>query len=153
MSAVRRSLFVAVISAVMGISSVASAESISGALAKAYQNNSSLNSARAGVRVTDEDVSIAKSGWRPAIGAVGSLTHSVQAGTSINTGSFGLQIQQSLFDGFQTLNNVRSAEARVRASNESLRNTVQNILFDAAAIYVDVIRDRHIADHVDNCVL
>ena len=40
----------------------ASAESITGALAKAYQNNSTLNSARAGVRVTDEGVAIAKSG-------------------------------------------------------------------------------------------
>ena len=38
------------------------AETIGGALAKAYGNNSELNSARAGVRVTDENVAIAKSG-------------------------------------------------------------------------------------------
>ena len=43
------------------------AETISGALAKAYQLNSELNSARAGVRVTDEGVAIAKSGYRPTI--------------------------------------------------------------------------------------
>ena len=40
-----------------------------------------------------------------------------------------------LFDGFQTTNNVRTAEARVRAANESLRNTEQNILFNAASAY------------------
>ena len=50
-----------------------------------------------------------------------------------------------LFDGFQTRNNVRTAEAQVRASNESLRNTEQNILFNAASAYMDVIRDRQIA--------
>lgn len=121
------------------------AESIHGAMAKAYQNNASLNSARAGVRVTDEGVAIAKSGWRPVIGASGGINYASQAGLQITTGSFGVQIQQSLFDGFQTLNNVRTSEARVRASNENLRNTEQNILFNAASAYLDVIRDRQIA--------
>ena len=50
-----------------------------------------------------------------------------------------------LFDGFQTRNNVRAAEAQVRASVESLRNEEQNTLFDAASAYMDVIRDRQIA--------
>src|SRR5690606_103059 len=45
----------------------------------------------------------------------------------------------------QTLNNVRTAESRVRASNEGLRNTEQDILFNAAAAYVDVLRDRQVA--------
>ena len=39
----------------------------------------------------------------------------------------------------------RAAEAQVRASDESLRNTEQNILFNAAASYMDVIRDRQVA--------
>ena len=120
-------------------------ETLPGALAKAYSYNASLNHARAGVRVTDENVAIAKSGWRPVVGASGSLSHSSNDGTHVNAGSFGVQIQQSLFDGFQTLNNVRSAEQQVFASNESLRNTEQDILFNAAAAYVDVIRDRQIA--------
>lgn len=127
----------------------AMAETIQGALAKAYQNNASLNSARAGVRVTDETVAIAKSGYRPTIAGSSSITHShtstANAGVGLTTGSFGVQIQQSLFDGFQTKNNVRGAEARVRASNESLRNTEQNTLFNAAAAYMDVILYRQVA--------
>jgi len=123
----------------------ASAETLMGALAKAYSHNASLNHARAGVRVTDEGVAIAKSGWRPVIGATAGVTHTSNDGVHINSGSFGVQIQQSLFDGFQTLNSVRTAEARVHASNESLRNTEQDILFNAAAAYVDVLRDRQIA--------
>lgn len=123
----------------------AGAETITGALAKAYQNNSGLNSARAGVRVTDEGVPLAKSGYRPTIAAVGSVNYASQAGTRISTGSFGVELRQTLFDGFQTKNNVRAAEARVRAANEALRNTEQNTLFNAAAAYMDVIRDRQIA--------
>lgn len=121
------------------------AETIFGALAKAYSNNSSLNAARAGVRVTDEGVAIAKSGWRPIITGTGTIDATHQQGTDLQTGSFGVAIQQSLFDGFQTKNNVNAAEAQVEAAQENLRNTVQNTLFNAAAAYMDVIRDRQIA--------
>ena len=53
----------------------ASAETITGALSKAYRNNAQLNSARAGVRVTDEDVAIAKSGYRPTITGSSSIDY------------------------------------------------------------------------------
>jgi outer membrane protein len=145
-SFVAKRIFAAVLFSATALSSVpASAETIFGALTKAYQLNSTLNSARAGVRVTDEDVAIAKSGYRPQIGAEGSISYASNESTRITTGSFGVEIRQMLFDGFQTKNNVRSAEARVRASNESLRNTEQNTLFNAASAYMDVIRDRQIA--------
>ncbi|MDI6025833.1 TolC family outer membrane protein [Corticibacterium sp. UT-5YL-CI-8] len=150
MSVVRKAIFAAIfLSSVAAAPLSANAETISGALAKAYQNNSQLNSARAGVRVTDESVAIAKSGWRPTIAGSASVdytdTSSTNASTQLTTGAFGVQIQQSLFDGFQTKNNVAAAESRVRASNQSLRNTEQNILFNAASAYMDVIRDRQIA--------
>lgn len=124
----------------------AHSETILNALAKAYGNNSSLNSERANVRVSDENVAIAKSGYRPTISGSASAGVSTQAGTELHTGSFGVSIQQSLFDGFQTMNNVRAARARVQASREALRNTEQNILFNAASAYMDVIRDRRIAN-------
>ncbi|MDH4985152.1 TolC family outer membrane protein [Aminobacter anthyllidis] len=152
MSFFRKSVFaVALVSATALSPLSASAETILGALAKAYQNNSQLNSARAGVRVIDEGVAIAKSGYRPTINGSASIDYSTtrnsrNASTNrLTTGSFGIEIRQSLFDGFQTKNNVAAAEARVRAQNQSLRNTEQNILFDAASAYMDVIRDRQIA--------
>lgn len=121
------------------------AETLAGALAKAYQYNSTLNSARAGVRVTDENVPLAKSTMRPQISSVNNINYSSNDGTRITTGGFGVQISQNLFDGFQTLNNVRAAEAQVRAAVESLRNQEQNTLFDAVSAYMDVIRDRQVA--------
>lgn len=122
-----------------------SAESLSGALAKAYSHNSTLNSARAGVRVTDEGVPLARSTMRPQVSSVSNLNYASQDGTRITNGSFGVQIQQNLFDGFQTRNNVRAAEAQVKAAVESLRNQEQNTLFDAVSAYMDVIADRQVA--------
>jgi outer membrane protein len=102
------------------------------------------------VRVTDEGVAIAKSGYRPIIAGQAVVRLHLDAPDGARngpttTGRFGVQIQQTLFDGFQTKNNVSAAEAQVRASNESLRNTEQNVLFNAASAYMDVIRDRQIA--------
>jgi outer membrane protein len=154
---VKKRLFAALLLSASMLSPLpASAETIFGALSKAYQNNSQLNSARAGVRVTDEGVAIAKSGYRPTVAGSASIDYSSTRGpssllgganstTNLTTGNFGVQINQTLFDGFQTKNNVAAAEAQVQASNENLRNTEQNILFNAASSYMDVIRDRQVA--------
>ncbi|SJM34052.1 TolC family outer membrane protein [Mesorhizobium delmotii] len=158
MPSLRKSLFAAVLFSATALSPLAaSAETILGALSKAYQNNSELNSARAGVRVTDESVAIAKSGWRPTITGSADIDYSsdhfnargnvpgANRSTRLTTGNFGVQIDQTLFDGFQTRNNVAAAESQVRASFESLRNTEENTLFNAASAYMDVIRDRQVA--------
>lgn len=144
-------LLVAAFPVAIASASSVSAETLIGALTKAYQYNSTLNQSRAGVRVTDEGVALAKSGWRPQITGTATAsygsTRNYTFGTTSQTatGTFGINISQTLFDGFQTLNNVRAAEAQVLASRENLRNTEQNILFDAASAYMDVIRDRQIA--------
>ncbi|UVK47648.1 TolC family outer membrane protein [Mesorhizobium sp. AR07] len=149
---VRKSLFAAVLVSATALSPFsASAETILGALAKAYQYNSTLNAARAGVRVTDESVAIAKSGWRPTVTGSASIDYSSShlnggnTSVALTTGNFGVQINQTLFDGFQTRNNVAAAESQVRAQVENLRNTEENTLFSAAQAYMNVIRDRQIA--------
>ncbi|SKA13115.1 TolC family outer membrane protein [Consotaella salsifontis] len=134
----------------------ADAETLRGALAKAYHNNQSLNAARAEQRATDEAVPQAKSGLRPFISAVGRAnanhtltTHSQYGSSDYNSRSlgygFGVQLNQALFDGFQTPNNVRAAKARVLAGQENLANSVQNTFTDTVSAYMDVVRDREIA--------
>jgi len=147
---VSKTLLAAILVSATALSPLAaSAETISGALAKAYQYNSSLNASRAGVRVTDEGVAIAKSGWRPTItgSADANYVNTRVSGANVKTSSasVGIVINQSLFDGFQTKNNVAAAESQVKASVESLRNTEENTLFNAATAYMNVIRDRQIA--------
>ena len=100
------------------------------------------------MRVTDEGVAIAKSGWRPTITGSANIDYSSTRGNNasrLTTGNFGVQINQTLFDGFQTKNNVAAAEAQVRASVEGLNNQQNATLFQAAQAYMNVIHDRQVA--------
>jgi outer membrane protein len=65
----------------------------------------------------------------------------------------GLSVTQDLFTGFRVTNSIRQSEAGVLASRELLRNTVQNVLFQSAQAYMDVIRDTAILDIRRNNVL
>lgn len=147
----RKTLFLTVtLTAVALMPVAATAETINGALAKAYKNNPDLNAARAGLRATDEGVAIAKSGYRPTVSATTSITRSQTqpGGTSIiansTDSSVGMTFTQSLFDGFQTRNNVKAAEAGVYGGRQDLINTEMSILLSAAQIYANVIRDAQI---------
>lgn len=127
---------------------MAAAESIFGAMTKAYENNPDLNAARAGLRATDEGVPIAKAGMRPQVSASVSGTLSrvdgeVSSG-DFQSGSAGITITQQVFDGFQTLNNVRAAESTVFATRESLRANENSILLAAAQSYANIARDQQI---------
>lgn len=136
-----------------------SAETLESALARAYGNNPDLNAQRAGVRVRDEDVAQAKSGYRPRINATADIgrTYSEATRQSAFGGAtrsenftsprgFGVEINQSIFDGFQTSNRVRAAESGVLGSREQLNTTEQSVLLDAATAYMDVLRDTAILD-------
>jgi outer membrane protein len=145
----------------MGASGV-SAETLESALARAYGNNPELNAQRAGVRVRDEDVAQAKSGYRPRINATADIGRTFvdadtgrprtpfgTGGSSISRSTprgFGVEINQPIFDGFQTSNRVRAAESGVLGSREQLNTTEQNVLLDAATAYMDVLRDTAILD-------
>ncbi len=100
---------------------------------------------------------IAKGGMRPQISATSTLSGTAvrrrfdgNDGTTTNTDTdslsidFGVQISQTLFDGFQTRNNVKAAKSNVFASQLNLENTEQNTLFNAGTAYMDVLRDRRL---------
>lgn len=152
MSIIRKTAFAITLApALMLMPGLASAETLFGAMAKAYQNNPDLNAVRAALRATDENVTIAKAGMRPQIAASASATgvnvSDLSNGNpdySYATENIGLTITQQIFDGFQTLNNVRAAEAGVYASRESLRANEISILLAAAQAYADVARDQQI---------
>ncbi len=140
------------------------AETINSALAAAYNNNPTLNAQRAATRAVDESVPIAKSGLRPTITAnaniglsrtttnaagagaaiVGGVGGSSGTETNLAPGGFGVVINQTLWDSYLTKNNVNAAQAAVSASQQALVNAEQNILFNAASAYLDVLRDRSI---------
>jgi outer membrane protein len=141
--------------------------SLEEALVQAYQNNPQINAQRALVRATDEAVPQALSGYRPRISGtysngvtwtettterqvpvlnrkrepiafVGERNREV---TRFNPATVGANLQQTIFNGFQTGNRTRQAEAQVFASRETLRVIEQTVLLDAATVYMNVLRD------------
>jgi outer membrane protein len=139
---------------------VALAQTMPEALVQAYLSNPTLNAQRAATRATDESVPQALSGYRPQIfgSADGGISHSRvrRAGSAVNTetltASAGISVEQPLFNGFRTRNSVRAAESLVLSSRETLLNTEQNVLFDAAEAYMNVLRDFAILDLSKNNV-
>jgi outer membrane protein len=129
--------------------SQAGAQSLDAALAQAYMSNPTLNAQRAATRVTDENVPQALGGYRPTIGATANasaetLTTTVPGGSvtdQLFPRGVGLQVNQTLFNGFRTGNSVLSAEANVLSQREALVNTEQQVLLQAVTAYMNVLRD------------
>jgi outer membrane protein len=142
----------------------ARAETLTGAMRRAYDANPQLNAGRAELRAIDEKVPQAQAGLRPRVSADGylgvqrnrlvtkqrdvditdptntSVTKNIQNGGSIPR-SATLTIEQPVFDGFKAQNETRAAESGVFAGRERLRLTEQRVLFDAVTAYMDVLRD------------
>lgn len=121
------------------------AETISGALAKAYLTSPELNAQRAAVRAADELVPRAMSGYRP------SITATADAGFQRNETEFrdinttprgvGVTLNQNLWNGNRTANSVRQADSQIFQSREQMRIAEQTLLGNAASSYMNVLRD------------
>ncbi len=155
--ALRFALLAAVALAIGG--GTAGAETMNGALVKAYLVNPDINSQRATVRETDEGVPTANAGYLPKVSAVGTLGVQHANGNEIipaspefryATGayprSYGVQASETVFDGYQTINKIRTAESQVLGAREQLRNTEQNTLFSGVQAYMDVLQNSAIVD-------
>jgi outer membrane protein len=125
----------------------AAAETLEGALVRAYRTNAVLNAERARQRGADENVSIALSGYRPQIAvgfsptliAVRDLFVDGSAASATLRGyTAQVTINQVLFNGFKTGNQVRQAESQVRSGREALRSVEQAILLDAVTAFENV---------------
>jgi outer membrane protein len=156
----RRSLGVASATAIVivAIACGARAETIGGALAKAYLSNPDINQQRAAVRASDENIPKANSGFLPTVSAEADAARSWSQASGlggglpspVNQGSYprgyGLTVNQNVWNGNRTINSVRQAESGVLGAREQLRNTEQNVLLSAVTSYMDVLRDTAILD-------
>jgi outer membrane protein len=141
----------------------AGADTLNESLILAYVNNPQLNSQRAIARQVDEGVPQALSGYRPQIaGTLNAGSQYLASTTRSNPGQApaayttlsgnntpaggGVQIKQTLFNGFQTGNRTRAAEGQVSAARETLRLLEQTVLLDAATAYMNLLRDSAILE-------
>ena len=134
------------------------ADTMEGSLLRAYQSNPQLNAQRAIVRATDEAVPQALAGYRPKVS--GTFGAGVQYIDQLADGSNGkkdehgdqgphaaaLTATQTIYNGNQTANKVRSAESQVFGAREGLRLMEQSVLLSAATIYMDYLRDAAILE-------
>lgn len=158
-----RSYLIAGLAAIAtAVASGVAAETMSGALTRAYANNPELNSQRAAVRVSDEGVPQAKAGWMPKINAgsgygpqysdsINDPTAPGRQKTTTPAANYDVTITQILFDGQRTANSVSQAEHSVLAARQMLRQAESDTLQAAATAYMDVLRDAAIVKlHRDN---
>lgn len=128
------------------IAGPASAETLQGALAKAYRANPTLTGARAGQRATDEGVAIQKAAGRPLLDGTVSYQESILKPTISFTSpqrTLNAQTQLSVpvYQGGSVRNGIRAAKTRVEAGQAQLRGTEMSIFSQTVAAYMDVIRD------------
>jgi outer membrane protein len=69
-----------------------------------------------------------------------------QTNTNISPRGGNIGLVQTVFNGFRSGNLTRQAEASVLAGRETLRNTEQTTMLDAATAYMNVLRDTAILD-------
>ena len=127
----------------------AQAETLQGALAKAYENNPTLTAARAGQRANDENVPIQKSFGLPDIGTRGDYSENlIIPGNAFNAPARGFeasgQLSVPIYQGGAVRNAVRAAKYRVEAGQADLRATEASVFSQVVGAYMDVIRDQAI---------
>ena len=137
---------------------ICAADTLDWALAQAYQNNPTLNAQRAAARAQDEGVPQALSGYRPRATLTATVAAQNQslltrsaAGYSESNSQFtphtvGVTVTQTLFNGYQTANRTRQAEAQVSAGRATLAVAEEQILLNAATAYMNLLRDGAILD-------
>ena len=135
----------------------ASAQSIFEALSETYKSNPTLQAERAYLRSVDENVAIARSGYRPTLALTGGYTDTNNnvdsnstygrvGGGDTTTKSMAAVVSQPLFSGFSTVNSVKAADQAVRAEQNNLYNVEQDVFLSASTDYLDVVRDRAIVE-------
>ena len=150
----RRLFFLLAGAVLAGLPRPGSAQTLTDALIAAYNNNPTLQAARAQLRATDEQVPEALSNYRPTVTGTGDAGHEwsnqksgfFSAGQVTNPRSAGIAITEPLYRGGRTEASVERAENLVKAGRASLSATEQSVLLSAATAYADVFRDQAVLD-------
>ena len=162
----RAGLLAAVFSAGLAFGSPVAAESLTDAIALAYQTNPTLQAQRATLRALDESTVQARSGWRPSLSASASGQYTetrtpqqsgatlvdsngdgipdTAAGSGIverNAAAATFNLSQPIWTGGRVASAVSAAQADVLAGQENLRRIEAEVLGGVIVAYVDVRRD------------
>ena len=146
----RVSVLLAGVALVAVATAPAAADTLREALVQAYKTNPGLAAERANVRVSDENVPIAKAQGRPNVSVTGNYTENALNSSQNTLLSPDRQLQGNaqlsvpVFSGGRVRNSIKGAETRVEASRMQLRGTESDTFVGVVGAYMDVIRDEAI---------
>jgi outer membrane protein len=140
------------------IAAGARSETLSDAIALAYQSNPTLQGQRASLRALDETYVQAEAGYRPSATLQATVTTNENnapnniatlpgGGQQIvpgqtQTSAAGLSVTQPLYTGGRVATQISAAQASILAGRETLRGTEESLLQNVITAYVDVRRDQ-----------
>ena len=154
-----RTSLIAVVAAMalVGRAELAQAETLADAITAAYQSNPNIQAQRAALRALDENYTQARAAYGLQASAQVAEAYGYQKGPS--TTPFGsnkplgleaasqtnqLSVSQSLYTNGRYAARLAGAEAKIKASRESLRRIEMDLLVRVANAYVSVRRDREV---------
>ena len=126
------------------------------ALALTYATNPTLQTSRAQLRATDENVPKALSGWRPQVVVTAAAGRGIGTDTQISNGFTShttlnraldaeqVQLTQPLYTGGKVPAQVHQAKNQVYSSRAQLLATEEQVLFSAAQAYINVVQDEQL---------
>ncbi len=129
----------------LALATTAQADTLRDALVGAYENNPTLESARANQRATDEGVTIQRAQGLPSANITATHVEFIQQSSNAfvapdrNLGING-QVQLPVYSGGAIRNGINAAKERVEAGQADLRNTESTLFSQVVAAYMDVLR-------------
>jgi outer membrane protein len=158
----RRNLsgFAALGGLILAAAAPAQAQTLTQALAEAYNTNPQLLAQRALLRATDEQVPQALSGWRPTVNFTGQLGGARSAFTTGNPpltprmstystfyqNALNLQVTQSVYSGGRTVAQTRQAVNTVQSTRAQTLAVETSVFQAVAQAYLDVVRDQALVE-------
>ena len=130
------------------------AQSLSTSLANAYSNHPLLLSERAEERVVTEDIAEALSGWNPVVyldSSIGKSLDTTKTSTTTKTNSnlpisMGIVVEQKIYDGGKTNQNIKVADANYIISQSKQMVLENKVLLNAAISYFNLLKDLDLLD-------
>ncbi len=139
------------------MSSSVQSETLSDALAAAYEHSGLLDQNRALLRAADEDVAAATALLRPIISWFGSVNYDYGNARNAGTGgasasswtpdaAIGITAEVLLYDNGATKLAAEATKETVLATRQALVSAEQQVLFDAVQSFMNVVADDEIVD-------
>ena len=130
------------------------AQSLSSSLANAYSNHPLLFAERTEERVATEGVAEALSGWNPIVyldATLGKSLVTTKTSTTTKTDSnlpisMGVVVEQKIYDGGKTNQNIKIADANFISSKTKLMIIENEVLLKAAIAYFDLLKELDLLD-------